>query len=101
MLSYSRSYVKESLPPATVKRLLVRLLATGILAFTKHAYEEMAKDNLTEIDVRNTLRGGRVRPGELVSGTWRYRVETSRIAAVVTFRAAAHAVVVTAWRFKT
>lgn len=93
--------MKEPLPPATVKRLLVELRATGILSFTKHAYEEMAKDNLTEIDVRNTLRGGTVRPGELVSGTWRYRVETSRMAAVVTFRSATHAVVVTAWRFKT
>jgi DNA-binding IclR family transcriptional regulator len=93
--------VKEPLPPATVKRLLVELRAAGILSFTKHAYEEMAKDDLTEIDVRNTLRGGMVRLGELVSGTWRYRVETNRMAAVVTFRSATHAVVVTAWRFKT
>jgi hypothetical protein len=93
--------VKEPLSPATVKRLLFELRAAGILSFTKHAYEEMAKDNLTEIDVRNMLRGGTVRPGELVSGTWRYRVETSRMAAVVTFRSATHAVVVTAWRFKT
>jgi hypothetical protein len=45
--------------------LVVALLSEGTLAFTKHAYEEMAKDNLTEIDVRNTLRGGAVRPGEL------------------------------------
>lgn len=82
--------MKEPLPPATVKRLLVALLAAGLLSFTKHAYEEMAKDNLTEIDVRNTLRGGTVRPGELVN-----------MAAVVTFRSATHAIVVTAWRFKT
>jgi len=93
--------VKEPLPPATVTRLLVALLAAGTLAFTKHSYEEMAKDNLTEIDVRNTLKGGMARPGELVNGTWRYRVETSRMAAVVTFRSATHAVVVTAWRFRT
>ena len=75
--------MKEPLPPATVKRLLVALLAGGTVSFTKHAYEEMARDNLTEIDVRNTLKGGTVRPGELTSGTWRYRVETSRMAAVV------------------
>lgn len=93
--------MNEPLPPATVKRLLVALLAAGILSFTKHAYDEMAKDNLTEIDVRNTLKGGTVRPGELIGGTWRYRVETSRMVAVVTFRSATHAVVVTAWRFKT
>ena len=88
--------MKEPLSPATVKRLLVELLAGWILSFTKHASEEMGKDNLTEIDVRNTLRGGTVRPGELVRGTWRYRVETSRMAAVVTFRSATHALVVTA-----
>jgi Domain of unknown function (DUF4258) len=93
--------VKEPIPPATVKRLLVAILAEGILSFTKHAYEEMAKDNLTEIDVRNTLKGGTARAGELVSGTWRYRVETSRMVAVIAFRSAAHAVVVTAWRFTT
>lgn len=92
--------MNEPLPPATVKRLLIALLATGTLSFTKHAYEEMAKDNLTEIDVRNTLRGGTARPGELVSETWRYRVETSRMAAVVAFRSATHAVAVTAWRTK-
>jgi hypothetical protein len=46
-------------------------------------------------------RVGRYGLGELVSGTWRYRVETSRMAAVVAFRSATHAVAVTAWRFKT
>jgi hypothetical protein len=93
--------MKEPLPPSMVKRLLVVVLAKGVLSFTKHAYEEMANDNLTEIDVRNALRAGAARPGEMERGTWRYRVETSRMAAVVAFRSELHAVVVTAWRFKT
>jgi hypothetical protein len=80
--------------------LLVAILATGTLAFTGHAYEEMAADKLTEVDVRNTLRGGTVRPGEFANGTWRYRVETQMMAAVVAFRSETYAVVVTAWRFK-
>jgi hypothetical protein len=91
--------VKEPLPTSTVKKLLIDILANGVLAFSKHAYEEMAKDKLTKVDVRNTLRGG-TRPGELERGTWRYRVETSRLATVATFRSRSHAVVVTAWRFK-
>lgn len=92
--------MKEPLPPSSVKRLLVAILARGVLSFTKHAYEEMANDKLTEIDVRNTLRGGKARSGEMERGTWRYRVETSRMAAVVAFRSESHAVVVTTWRFK-
>lgn len=92
--------VKEPFSSTTVKRLLLEIFATGVISFTKHAYEEMAKDNLTEVDVRNTLKGGSPCPGELVSGTWRYRVETQRIAAVVAFRSTTHAVAITAWRFK-
>jgi hypothetical protein len=78
----------------------VAILANGTLSFTRHAYEEMANDKLTEVDIVNTLRGGKVRPGELVSGTYRYRVETSRIAVIVAFRTETSAVVITAWRFK-
>lgn len=95
-----RHQVKEPLPSSSVKRLLVKILSTGLLAFTKHAQEEIAKDNLTEVDIRNTLRAGTARPGELECGTYRYRVMTTRIAAVVAFRSDTHAVVVTAWRLR-
>jgi Domain of unknown function (DUF4258) len=92
--------MREPLPPSTVKRLLVAIFAGGLLAFSKHAREEMAKDDLTDVDVRNTLRAGTVSPGELERGTYRYRVSTSRMTAAVVFRSEVHAVVVTAWRIK-
>jgi len=92
--------VQEPLSPGQVKKLVVAILANGTLWFTRHAYEELDNDNLTEVDVVNTLRGGRVQPGELVAGTYRYRVETSRIAVVVAFRSETWAIVITAWRFK-
>lgn len=92
--------MKEPLPPATVKKLIVAVMASGTLSFSKHAYEEMAKDDLTEVDVRNTLRAGAARPGEFEHGSWRYRVETSRLVAVIAFRSETHAVVVTAWRLR-
>jgi hypothetical protein len=60
----------------------------------------MKKDNLTEVDVRNTLRGGVAHQGELVNDTWRYRLATQMMATVVAFRSETYAVVVTAWRFK-
>lgn len=92
------SRMDEPLLPAEVKRLIIQILASGTVSFTGHAYEEMGKDNLTELDVRNTLRGGVAQPGELISGTYRYRLATSRMAAVVAFRSDVWVVVVTAWR---
>jgi hypothetical protein len=60
--------------------------------------EHWGKDDLTTVDCENVLRGGVVRPGEFEHGTWRYRVETSRITVVVAFRSEGELVVVTAWR---
>ena len=76
----------------------VTILATGQLAFSGHAYKEMAKDNLTEVDVRNVLRGGTFEFSELVNDSYRYRISTRTIGVVVVFRSETHAVVVTAWR---
>jgi len=58
----------------------------------------MLADDLTTVDCENVLRGGVVRPGELEHGTWRYRVETSRITVVIAFRSVQELVIVTAWR---
>lgn len=90
----------EPYSPSAVKRLLVAILATGSLRFSRHAYDEMAKDGLRETDVVNTLRAGVPQPGEFEDGTYRYRVLTSRLGAVVAFRSETQAVVVTAWRIK-
>lgn len=58
----------------------------------------MLADDLTTVDCENVLRGGVVRPGEYEHGTWRYRVETSRVTVVVAFRSESEIVIVTAWR---
>lgn len=92
--------MKEPLPPATVKKMIIAILKNGVLAFSGHAYEEMASDDMIENDVINTLRAGSYRPGEFENGSWRYRSETSRFAAVVAFRTEKYAVVVTVFRFQ-
>ena len=61
---------------------------------------EMAKNDLTTIDVTNMLRGGVVYAAEFENGSWRYRVRTSKMAVVVAFRSESELRVVTAWRFK-
>jgi hypothetical protein len=59
----------------------------------------MSERNLTEGDVLNILRGGRIyEPAEFENGTWRYRVHTNTMGAAVAFRSENEVAVVTAWR---
>lgn len=60
----------------------------------------MKADDLDVQDALNVLRGGVCEPAEQVSGTWRYRVRTSRMYFVVAFRSETELRVVTAWRIK-
>jgi len=65
----------------------------------------MDNRDLTEPDVVITLRCGRVRDeAELVNLHWRYRIETERIAVIVTFEPEAgeidELIIITAWRYR-
>ena len=88
----------EPLAPDAAKQLIREILRAGRFIYSRHANEELLADCLTTVDCENVLRGGVVRPGELEHGSWRYRVETSRITVVVAFRSEHELVVVTAWR---
>jgi uncharacterized protein DUF4258 len=90
----------EPLNPARAKPLIRRILDAHEVRFSKHALEEMARDELTTVDCTNGLRGGVVEPPEFERGTWRYRVRTNRLYVVVAFRSETQLVVVTAWRLK-
>jgi hypothetical protein len=89
----------EPLSPPTAKQLIQQILQGGSVTFSRHAEQEMAKDNLTMVDVTNILQGGVVDPAEFENGSWRYRVRSARIAVVVAFRSESELRVVTAWRF--
>ena len=89
---------REPLGNDAAKRLIVRILGEGTIGFSNHALDEMAKDHITTVDVANILRGGVVEFSEDVSRTWRYRVRTSQMTAVVAFRSDNALTVVTAWR---
>jgi hypothetical protein len=88
----------EPLAPDAAKKLIREILRAGRFTYSRHAKEELLADGLTTVDCENVLRGGVVRPGELEHGTWRYRVDTSRITVVVAFRSEHELVVVTTWR---
>lgn len=92
--------LEEPLSPPEARRLIREIIENGSVSFSKHAEQEMAKDNLTMVDATNVLRGGVIDPGELENGSWRYRARTARIAVIVAFRSETELRVVTAWRFK-
>jgi hypothetical protein len=88
----------EPLGPDAARRLIRGILRAGRAIYSSHAKQKLLADDLTTVDCENVLRDGVVGPGELDDGTWRYRVETSRIAVVVAFRSEDELVIVTAWR---
>ncbi len=67
------------------KKLVRRLLDHGRFVVASHARIERDKDNLTDVDIVNVLRGGVVDEPEWENGGWRYRVRTLKITVVVTF----------------
>lgn len=83
------------------RKLLSFILSNGATGFSDHALDEMAADDLTSVDVANVLRAGRItEDAELVDQSWRYRVGTERMIAVVAFRTRTEIRVVTVWRKK-
>jgi Domain of unknown function (DUF4258) len=93
--------VREPFPANVVRQhILAALSPRGHLFFSKHAMEEMQKDELLKRDVRNVLRSGIINAGEKERGSYRYRVHTSKGCAVVAVRSETEVVVVTAWRFR-
>lgn len=90
--------IDEPLCEADVRRFLRGALDGGELRFSGHAYEEMENDGLVEQDVRNCLWAGQFDGRDFVGDSWRYRMRTALIVAVVAFRCKTEVVVVTAWR---
>ena len=90
--------MREPLNPPEARRRIQEILSRGEVVSSRHATQEMAKDDLTIIDCINVLRGGVVEPAEWENGSWRYRVHTQRIWVVVAFRSEKRLVIVTAWR---
>lgn len=90
--------MQEPLRPTEARSRIRRILEEGCVLFSRHANEEMGKDNLSAEQCIKVLRGGVVEPAEWEHGSWRYRVHTASVWVVVAFRSEIELVVVTAWR---
>lgn len=83
-----------------VKLALEIVLHGNITYSIPHALDEMEKDGMEDLDVRNVLRAGRMPvDAELIRGSWRYRMVTRKFAVIFIFRSTSELKVITAWRF--
>ncbi len=83
------------------EKLARKILADGQMAGTDHATKELANDTMTAVDGEDVIRGGQCESFDFISGTWRYRFMTAKMAVVVAFRSETEMALVTAWRKKT
>lgn len=91
----------EPLKPSEARKLIQHILKDGYVTYSRpHAIDRMKEREMDTSDCINILRGGKVREGEYENGSWRYRVETPKMAVVVTFVAEDELMIVTAWREK-
>jgi len=90
----------ERLAKREAQNRLRRSIEAGVpIRFTAHARQEMANDDLSEVDVINILQRGLVEEPEWEHGEWRYQVRTQKMTAVVSLHEAPDRVVlVTVWR---
>ena len=88
----------EPMLPGEARKRIRTVLAEGEVVFTSHALEEMKHDGISQAKVIDVLRGGVVEPAEFERGSWRCRVRAHKVYAVLSFRSAATALGVTAWR---
>jgi hypothetical protein len=88
------------LKPDIARDLFRRIVHEGDIGFTGHALAELRNDNLHTTDCMNVLRGGEVVGTELRHGKIRYRVETTKMTAIVMVVSETELCVITAWRNK-
>lgn len=68
-------------------------------SFTKHAREQMIERDLIVGDVLNVLRAGIIYDDpECEHGSWRYRIQTTKITVVFAFNSPDKIKIITAWR---
>lgn len=96
-------YKSNRLDKNQARKLVRQILAhfSDNINFSSHAILEMEKDDLTTIDILNVLKSLDSRildEGELVNGSYRYRLETSFLMVVIAFHQNGKGIIiVTVW----
>lgn len=86
------------------RKLVAEIVSVHLInvRFSRHALEEMKKDNLTTVDIENILKSPASRilkNGEFKDGSYRYQFGTSKIVVVIAFWTNGDGLnIVSAWR---
>lgn len=96
-------YRRKRLDRNQARKLVAKVMqqSPSNVRFSRHAMEEMEKDNLIVSDVLNVMKSPDSRiinEAEFERGSYRYRLETNKITVVIAFDSPTSFVVVTAWR---
>lgn len=81
------------------KKLILEIIENGEVIYSRpHALERMRERGITMVDCINILRAGRMSEPVFENGSWRYRIETNAMAAVITFLSTTELLVITVIR---
>jgi hypothetical protein len=90
---------ESPLPLRQAKKLILDIIEKGMVTYSRpHALDRMKERDITMVDCINILRAGRMSEPEYVNESWRYRIETNSMAAVITFLSETGLMVVTVIR---
>lgn len=94
--------MKEPFNRNEARKLIQQICREGTIVTSRHAKEELAKDNLTTGDVLNVLRAGRILEAaeQTAQGSWTYRVHTEQLVVIIAFESESKLKIITAWRKK-
>lgn len=93
--------IKSRFDRQQAKKMLAEVLQKNPHAvfLTKHCREQMKKRNIMMGDILNILHAGQILcDPEFVNEEWRYRIETKKMVAVISFHQPANIRCVTTWR---
>ena len=81
------------------RKLILDIIENGEVTYSRpHALGRMRERGITMVDCINILRAGRMSEPVFENGSWRYRIETNAMAAVVTFLSENELLVITVIR---
>lgn len=93
--------IESRLDKTQARKLLSEFFNTdpNLVSYSSHALQRMRERDLMAGDVINVIRSGEIiDEPEFEKNSWRYKVETTRIAVIVAFNNPNHIIVVSTWR---